>query len=45
MKRDIYNPCDDCQYGYSKQNQESAMCKICELKKYREAEEALKKMG
>lgn len=27
-----YNPCDDCQYSYSKNNQESKMCKICEFK-------------
>lgn len=28
-----YNPCDDCEYSVSKQNQESGMCKICEFKK------------
>lgn len=28
-----YNPCDDCGYSASKQNQESGMCKICEFKK------------
>lgn len=30
--RRTYNPCDDCQYSYSKNNQESDMCKICEFK-------------
>lgn len=29
--KQTYNPCDDCQYSYSKNNQESGMCKICEL--------------
>lgn len=27
-----YNPCDDCQYSFSKNNQESNMCKICEFR-------------
>ena len=27
-----YNPCDDCPYSFSKNNQESNMCKICEFK-------------
>jgi len=27
-----YNPCDDCQYGKSKQNQRCNMCDICEFK-------------
>lgn len=39
IPRRNYNPCDDCQYSYSKQNQEHVMCKICEFKKYRDAEE------
>jgi DNA-directed RNA polymerase subunit RPC12/RpoP len=26
-----YNPCDDCRHAYSKNGQESGMCKICEL--------------
>ena len=26
-----YNPCDDCQYSYSKTGEESSTCKICEL--------------
>lgn len=31
-----YNPCDECDYSFSKQNQESGMCKICEFKKLQE---------
>ena len=27
-----YNPCDECPYSFSKNNQESNMCKICEFK-------------
>ena len=27
-----YNPCDDCPHSFSKNNQESEMCKICEFK-------------
>ena len=30
-----YNPCDDCLYSYSKNNQESEMCKICEFTYFR----------
>lgn len=26
-----YNPCDDCRYSYSKNGQESGVCKICEF--------------
>ena len=26
-----YNPCDDCQHSYSKNGQESGVCKICEF--------------
>lgn len=33
-----YNPCDDCEYSYSKNNQESNMCKICEFKTYFDAD-------
>lgn len=33
-----YNPCDDCGYSYSKNNQESNMCKICEFKTYFDAD-------
>ena len=29
-----YNPCDECGYSYSKLNQESNQCKICEFKTY-----------
>ncbi len=28
-----FNPCDECNYRFSKWNQESRMCKICEFKK------------
>jgi membrane protease subunit (stomatin/prohibitin family) len=31
-----YNPCDDCRYSYSKNNQESRMCKICEFAYFRD---------
>ena len=31
--KETYNPCDECNYSYSKNNQESSMCKICEFKK------------
>ena len=27
-----YNPCDDCDYSYSKNNQEMNECRICEFK-------------
>lgn len=27
-----HNPCDDCPYNFSKNNQESNTCKICEFK-------------
>lgn len=27
-----YNPCDDCPYSFSKNNEESNMCKYCEFK-------------
>jgi rubrerythrin len=27
-----YSPCDDCPYSFSKNNQESNMCKFCEFK-------------
>lgn len=35
----IFNPCDECEYSYSRQNQESGMCKICEFKKFMRLEE------
>ena len=28
-----FNPCDECDYRFSKWNQESRMCEICEFKK------------
>ena len=27
-----YNPCDECDYSYSKNNQEAGMCKVCEFR-------------
>lgn len=30
---ETYNPCDECDYSYSKNNQETGMCKICEFNK------------
>ena len=30
--KQTYNPCDDCQYSYSKNGQESNMCKVCEFR-------------
>ena len=27
-----YNPCDECDYSYSKNNQETGMCKVCEFR-------------
>lgn len=27
-----YNPCDDCKYSFSYNNQECPICKMCELK-------------
>lgn len=32
MKRS-FNPCNKCEYSYSKNNQESRMCDICEFQK------------
>ena len=31
--KQTFNPCDECSYNFSKNNQESKMCKICEFKK------------
>lgn len=28
----VYNPCDDCPYSYSKNGQEMTECAICEFK-------------
>ena len=33
--KQTYNPCDDCQYSYSKTGEESRMCKICEFTYFR----------
>lgn len=30
-----YNPCDECRYSYSKNNQEHPMCEICEFVYFR----------
>lgn len=30
--KQTYNPCDECEYSYSKNNQETNVCKICEFK-------------
>lgn len=35
----IFNPCDECNYSYSKNNEITNMCKRCELKQYRHLEE------
>ena len=29
-----YNPCDECDYSYSRTSEESSTCKICELTYY-----------
>lgn len=34
-----FNPCDECDYSFTKQNQESGMCRICEFKKLLSLEE------
>ena len=33
-----FNPCDECDYAFHKQNQESGMCKICEFKQLQESQ-------
>lgn len=38
--KQTYNPCDDCQYSYSKNNQESGMCKICEFTYFRDRKQS-----
>lgn len=35
-----YNPCDDCQYSYSKNGQEMSECKICEFNRFLQLEKA-----
>lgn len=37
-----FNPCDECRYSYSKLNQESEMCKICEFNQLQAENAALK---
>lgn len=37
--RKTFNPCDDCDYSFGKQNQDSEMCHICEFRKYQNLEE------
>ena len=39
-ERQTYNPCDDCQYSYSKNNQESRMCKICEFTYFKDRKQS-----
>ena len=39
-EKQTYNPCDDCQYSYSKNNQESGMCKICEFVYFRDRQQS-----
>ena len=36
--KQTFNPCDECPYSFSQNNQESSMCKICEFKDYINAE-------
>lgn len=38
MYKKTYNPCDECKYSFSKQNEISGMCKICEFKNYIQAD-------
>lgn len=37
--KQTFNPCDECGYSFTKQNRESAMCKICEFKRVLDLEE------
>lgn len=39
-EKQTYNPCDDCQYSYSKNNQESGMCKTCEFPYFRDRQQS-----
>lgn len=39
-EKQTYNPCDDCQYSYSKNNQESSMCKICEFTYFKDRKQS-----
>lgn len=38
MKR-VFNPCDECNYSYSKNNEVTNVCKRCEFNQYRKLEE------
>lgn len=38
MSRLTFNPCDECVYSYSKNNQEMTTCKYCEFKTYLDLE-------
>lgn len=44
-QKQTYNPCDDCQYAYSKNGQESRVCKICEFEELRTADVVLRSEG
>lgn len=39
MERLTFSPCDECNYSYTKNNQISNVCKICEFKNYIDLEE------
>lgn len=39
MSRLTFNPCDECVYSYSKNNQEMTTCKCCEFRTYLDLEE------
>ncbi len=41
----VYNPCDDCPYSYSKNGQEMTECAICEFKaKLNRADKIIKQL-
>lgn len=42
-KKQTYNPCDDCQYSYSKNGQENEMCKICEFTYFKDRKQSVGK--
>ena len=39
-EKQTYNPCDDCQYSYSKNGQESRMCEICEFTYFKDLKQS-----
>ena len=39
--KQTYNPCDDCQYSYSKNGQESGMCQICEFTYFKDRKQSV----